>query len=77
MQKRQASLKVPAAGEYRGQTGVRPSCLEQGVHRANELGRPHQPRRPRARGRHRARSDPTRVRYLWNDLEDMTPTNFS
>ena len=30
MQKRQASLKVPAAGEYRGQTGVRLSCLEQG-----------------------------------------------
>src|SRR6516225_1715000 len=41
---RQASLKVPAAGEYRGQTGVRLSCVGQGL-RAN-------PRRPRARERH-------------------------
>jgi len=47
-----------------------------GAHLANELGRPHQPRRPRTRERHRAgdRSDPSRVRYLWNDPSFSWPS---
>jgi hypothetical protein len=54
-----------------------PKLPRTGAHRANELGRPHQPRRPRTRERHRAgdRSDPSRVRYLWNDSSFSWPSS--
>src|SRR5262249_39529035 len=51
-----------------------PKLSRTGVHRANE--RPHQPRRLEARcaiGREGDRSDPTRVRYLWNDIAPIVP----